>query len=506
MEPCNAIERADIVSPVRLQGFSDAVFATAATLLVIPIRKLELEKHETLKEGLIRRFPELAVFVIGFMIICTIWQSHSLRFKIISKIDDFVVALTLLSLMFTTFLPFTVALEGKYDKEQVAVILPCIILLVLEIFECIMFVYAFHTPRLLSRNLTNLSPSAQKSIKLQTFGKIALNSFLFILAASFGTTSVVVSRVLLTTVIFSPLIQRLVIYCIKRCCSSNGEEVPNLLGLKGRIEKERIEYFSDAAIAIVATLLVLDITTEDFPKKATVIKNGLGQTLVDMWQMFVSYMGSFVTVAILWFVHHSVLHQIKFFNPAMNLCNNLFLACLAGTPFVSTLVNKFAGKSNHNEKIAVRVSSVIIFGAGFMQFTLFILAFLKRDIMMYSWAIPGGTTGQRTHTYTVLKTIIIPILTLLTFFTSLSSDYATFVVYHVSLVLVPLSFLVLKIVFACHCHQQSAGEDPRSLENSMEERSSDHPTIDRSNDHPAIDDSAVGNDGDKNVLVTSLVQ
>ena len=472
MEPCSASERADIVSPARLQGFSDAVFATAATLLVIPIRKFELEGDETLKEGLLRKYPQLLVFLVGFLVICTIWESHIFRFKVIARIDDFIVVMTLISLMFTTFLPFTVALEGRYGQIEIAVVLPCIILLVLELIECCVFGYAFFTPRLLSSSIQRLDQQESRVKKAQIFGKIGINCTLFILAAAFSALDVVVSWVLIVSVIFTPLIRRLLAYCNRRYCCPLIEGRSRIAVLAGRIDKERIEYFSDAAIAIVATLLVLDITTEDFPKDSAVKKDGLGRTLINMRPMFVGYMGCFTAVAILWFVHHSILHQIKLLTAAMNLCNNLFLAFLAGTPFVSTLVNKFTGHVSHNEKIAVRFSCVILFGAGFMQFTLFVLAYWNRNRLMHSWAIPNGSAGHRTHIYLLLKTLIVPLVTFITFCTSISTDKATFIVYHVSLFAVPVLFVLLKIAFACHCNQRSSEIDPSSIENSTEERGS----------------------------------
>ena len=475
MEPCSAFERADIVSPARLQGFSDAVFATAATLLVIPIRKFELTGDETLKTALIHKLPELMVFVVGFLVICTIWESHILRFKVISRIDDFIVVLTLISLMLTTFLPFTVAIEGKYGSYSAAIILPCVILLILEVIECCMFIYAFYTPRLLASSLQRLEPDELRVKKGQIFGKIAINCILFILAAGYSALDVIVSWVMIVAVIFTPLIRRIFARCTRLYCCPGIEARSRIELLTGRIDKERIEYFSDAAIAIVATLLVLDITTEDFPKKSSVAKNGLWRTLLNMWQMFVAYMGCYATVALLWFVHHSVLHQIRMLTAAMSICNNLFLACLAGTPFVSTLVNKYTGQSNHNEKIAVRVSSVIVFGAGFMQFLLFVLAFWNRERLMHDWAIPGGGRGHRTHIYLLLKTMIIPCMTFLTFCVSLSTDRVTYLFYHISLFLVPVFFVLLKIAFACHCHQNSSGEDASSIENSVEDRA--HPEI-----------------------------
>ena len=71
-----AITRADIVEPSRLQGFSDAVFATAATLLIVPVRKIEINDNEPLKDALLRHYPQFLVFAFGYLVICTIWESH----------------------------------------------------------------------------------------------------------------------------------------------------------------------------------------------------------------------------------------------------------------------------------------------------------------------------------------------------------------------------------------------------------------------------------------------
>ena len=83
--------------------------------------------------------------------------------------------------------------------------------------------------------------------------------------------------------------------------------------LTGRVGKERIEIFSDAAMGIISTLLILDLTTEDFPDKKNVNEIGLTNTLIGMRQEFVAYIGTFVTVGMLWFVHHSVIQ----------VCNNI---------------------------------------------------------------------------------------------------------------------------------------------------------------------------------------
>ena len=261
-------------------------------------------------------------------------------------------------------------------------------------------------------------------------------------------------------VILTPLVQKIIIKLANRwvCCSGFRASQSLYDVLTGRISKERIEIFTDAATAIVATLLILDLTTEEFPTQADVAKDGLAKVLSNMWQKFVSYMGTYATVGFLWFVHHSILQHVKIFTPLMVLCNNIFLAFLAGTPFISTLVNKFTGSVSHNEKIAVRVSSFILFMSSLMHVAILSVALWQKHHTLHSWAVPTTNNIQhtsRSHRYLLLKTLIIPSVTLITFLSSFGSDKGTYYVYHVALFVVPILFIVLKIAYACHCWQHN---------------------------------------------------
>lgn len=456
-------ERADIVRPVRLQGFSDAVFATAATLLVVPLRKFELEESETLKDALVRRWPQLLVFVFGFLIICAIWESHAVRFRVVSKVDDVVVFCTLVSLMVTTFLPFSVALEGHFPRQEVSIVLSCTLLICLEIIELVIFMYAFKNPKLLSERFRQLEAGEKKEKKRQIIIKIVFNCVVFSLAMAFSNASFILGQILLCTVIIMPLFRRFLRRLTEKCLR-RAESFYHVLS--GRVSKERIELFSDAATAIIATLLILDLTTEEFPKKSEVDKLGLNKVLQNMWQNFVSYIGTYITVAVLWFVHHSVLQHIKIFTPLMVLFNNIFLAFLAGTPFISTLVNKYTGSSSHNAQVAIRVSSVIICICSSMPIAILGFSFWQRDLTLHSWAVPNAEESHtvRAHRYLFVKTLIIPIVSLITFFATLGSPHTTDVIYHASLIIVPVLFLLLKIAFACHCRQSIQANN--STENS----------------------------------------
>lgn len=447
-------EQTDVVSPSRLQAFSDPVFATAATLLIVPLRKFKIQEGETLKTVLINKWPEFLVFLLAYLVICTVWESHIVRYKILKKVDDVVVAVTLVSLMITTFLPYTVALEGHYGKYQVAIILNCLMLLALEVIEAVVFIYAFHNQNLLNEEFQRLEPGERKVKKKQLFIKILINCVLYLLSALFSSASLFLSWVLICAVIATPLLRRAIVKltrCSEKCHGHNLKSTYEVL--TGGIDKERVECFSDAAIAIIATLLILDLTAEDFPGKEEVEKNGLLKVILSQWPMFIAYVGTYLTIGLLWFVHHSVLHHINKFTASMVLVNKFFLAFLAATPFISTLLNKYSGHATFNARVAVGFSSVVIFLASVANFVLLVIAIFWKDVTLYDWAKPRSEdrSSSKAHTYLLIKILIIPVASVVTFLSSLTNDATCYIVYHVVIFITPALFFILKVVYACYC-------------------------------------------------------
>lgn len=464
-------EHTDIVDSDRLQGFSDAVFATAATLLIVPVRKFHRESKEQhsgkLRDALLDRWQQFLVFIFGYLVICTVWESQIIRFKILKKVDDVVVVLTLLSLMMTTFLPFTIELEGMFAAKRFPIVLNAVFLVAIELLELLMLVYGFHTPALLTLDFIELPPEEKSARKKQIYIKISVNCLLFILAAALSELSFIASGILVCLVIVTPLLRRLMVQITESQCCFGNQIKTNFQMLTGRIDKERIEMFSDAAMAIVATLLILDLTTEDFPSKKIVNENGLSATLSGMWQDFVAYMGTFVTVGMLWFVHHSVIQKIEVFTPVMVLLNNLFLAFTAFSPFISTLVNHYTGHVSHDGEVAVRVSSITIMTASLMIFFILLCAILQEDVTFYDWAVSEShRAGNHSRLYLLLKSLIIPTTAFIVLLCSVfhSTIYASFIAYHFSLFCVPFLFVLLKVIFACHCLRETeAIEDYRGV-------------------------------------------
>lgn len=101
------------------------------------------------------------------------------------------------------------------------------------------------------------------------------------------------------------------------------------------MEKNRLEAFSDGVLAIIITIMVLEIKV---PHSAA------WSELLGLWPVFFSYLLSFVYVGIYWGNHHHLLHTVKQVNSGIIWSNMLLLFCLSLVPFATAWMgeNHFA--------------------------------------------------------------------------------------------------------------------------------------------------------------------
>jgi len=99
--------------------------------------------------------------------------------------------------------------------------------------------------------------------------------------------------------------------------------------------KSRLEAFSDGVLAIVITIMVLELKVPHGDSLAD---------LVRLWPVFISYVLSFVYVGIYWTNHHHLLHTVKKVTGPMMLANLHLLFWLSLFPFTTGWVgeNRFA--------------------------------------------------------------------------------------------------------------------------------------------------------------------
>ena len=117
----------------------------------------------------------------------------------------------------------------------------------------------------------------------------------------------------------------------------------------------RPEAFSDGVIAIIITIMVLELK----------VPNGVsGMALLRLTPVFLSYLLSFLVVAIMWVNHRHLIHVAKRVEPGLLWTNNLLLFWMSLIPFVTAYLGQ-----NHTAPVPVAAYGAVLTLAAF-SFTL----------------------------------------------------------------------------------------------------------------------------------------
>lgn len=95
--------------------------------------------------------------------------------------------------------------------------------------------------------------------------------------------------------------------------------------------KTRVEAFSDGVIAIIITIMVLELKVPHDTSWAA---------LEELWPVFVSYIFSFLMLGIYWGNHHHLLHTIKDVSGGIMWANLHLLFWLSVMPFATAWVGE----------------------------------------------------------------------------------------------------------------------------------------------------------------------
>jgi uncharacterized membrane protein len=110
-------------------------------------------------------------------------------------------------------------------------------------------------------------------------------------------------------------------------------------------EKNRLETFIDAILAIIITILVLDFKV---PENAYSSDREIKSFIRHLSPSFFSYAISFATIVALWIDHHYLFRYIKKADIRFVFINFVFILFLAPIPFTTALAGR-----NHNSPYAV---------------------------------------------------------------------------------------------------------------------------------------------------------
>jgi uncharacterized membrane protein len=101
----------------------------------------------------------------------------------------------------------------------------------------------------------------------------------------------------------------------------------------------RLEAFSDGVIAIIVTIMVLELHTPAQPTLAALLK---------VAPVFMAYALSFLVAAIMWVNHHHLIHAVRSVTARLLWMNLYLLFWMSLIPFVTDFLGK-----NYHEPLAV---------------------------------------------------------------------------------------------------------------------------------------------------------
>ena len=116
----------------------------------------------------------------------------------------------------------------------------------------------------------------------------------------------------------------------------------------------RLEAFSDGVLAIVITLLILEI---HIPGQG---QDDLAAQLGEQWPEYVGFLLSFITVGIVWLNHHAVINLLHRTNHTLQTLNLLLLLPLTVLPWPTALLAEYAGGTGGQQRLVVAVYGVTI--------------------------------------------------------------------------------------------------------------------------------------------------
>ena len=115
----------------------------------------------------------------------------------------------------------------------------------------------------------------------------------------------------------------------------------------------RLEAFSDGVLAIVVTLLILDV------KVPPAAEGRLAAALIEQWPQYVAYLVSFLIVGIIWLNHHATIQLLARADHSVQVLNLLLLLPVSVLPWPTAVLAEYARNGTPTDARA----AVLLYGA-----------------------------------------------------------------------------------------------------------------------------------------------
>lgn len=172
-------------------------------------------------------------------------------------------------------------------------------------------------------------------------------------------------------------------------------------------DKRRFETFVDAVIAIILTILVLELRVPETEHSGELSTK---QQFASLLPSFVSYIGSFLLIAGVWIDHHVLFLNLRKLTKRYILLNMIFILFLSIVPFTTA----FAG-IHHRDPFAVALLFMNYFLMNLFFGNLYWYAYKKKMLIPEFWK-DSRATGKFSLIGIIGLLIAVPLAYLNTYF------------------------------------------------------------------------------------------
>ena len=125
-------------------------------------------------------------------------------------------------------------------------------------------------------------------------------------------------------------------------------------------DPDRLVFLTDGVIAIIMTILVLDIRIPELGAGSS-----LAESITDVRPTFVSFVISFLLVGMFWTLHRQTFSQVRYIDHNALWINLLFLLALSLVPFASSALGEYS-----TEPTALHLYGAVLIAASLLRLAL----------------------------------------------------------------------------------------------------------------------------------------
>jgi uncharacterized membrane protein len=152
---------------------------------------------------------------------------------------------------------------------------------------------------------------------------------------------------------------------------------------------DRLVFFSDAVIAIIITLMVLEVRLPVLPEhvgEAEVLR-----AILALWPKYLAVVLSYLVIGLFWTLHHRRFNWVRRVDATLVWLNLLYLLAIACVPFATSLTAEHPGRT-----------STIVY-AGVLGLATMISALLWRHVGRRPEIMASATASREMHLATLMS-------------------------------------------------------------------------------------------------------